>query len=121
MVVASATSAVNSRTRPSIAIAAALGITTAPAASSARTEAYARNRQLVEGKRVRLELDVQARDRYGRLLAHVWGSEESLEGMNAFLENRKPDFQRFRMRNKRALERYLDGCARNLNAPPSMR
>ena len=36
------------------------------------TEAYARNRQLVEGKRVRLELDVQARDRYGRLLAYVW-------------------------------------------------
>src|SRR5712671_4201202 len=29
------------------------------------------------------------------LLAHVWGSEESLEGMNAFLEGRKPDFQKF--------------------------
>jgi micrococcal nuclease len=26
----------------------------------------------VEGKRVRLELDVQSRDRYGRLLAYVW-------------------------------------------------
>jgi hypothetical protein len=25
------------------------------------------------------------------------------------------------MRNKRALEQYLDGCARDLNAPPSMR
>jgi micrococcal nuclease len=36
------------------------------------TEAHAMNRQLVEGKRVRLELDVQARDRYGRLLAYVW-------------------------------------------------
>ena len=24
-------------------------------------------------------------------------------------------------RNKRALQEYLDGCARNLNAPPSMR
>ena len=55
------------------------------------------------------------------LLAHVWGSEESLEGMNAFLEGRKPDFQKFRMRNKRELEDYLDGCARDLNAPPSMR
>jgi len=55
------------------------------------------------------------------LLAHVWGSEESLEGMNAFLEGRKPDFQKFRMRNKQALEDYLDGCARDLNAPPSMR
>jgi micrococcal nuclease len=36
------------------------------------TEARAMNRHLVEGKRVRLELDVQARDRYGRLLAYVW-------------------------------------------------
>jgi len=36
------------------------------------TEAYAVNRRLVEGKRVRLELDVQLRDRYGRLLAYVW-------------------------------------------------
>jgi micrococcal nuclease len=26
----------------------------------------------VEDRRVRLELDVQARDRYGRLLAYVW-------------------------------------------------
>jgi micrococcal nuclease len=30
------------------------------------------NRGLVEGRRVRLELDVQARDRHGRLLAYVW-------------------------------------------------
>lgn len=40
-------------------------------------EPYAReakefNRQLVAGKRVRLELDVQKRDRYGRLLAYVY-------------------------------------------------
>jgi micrococcal nuclease len=35
-------------------------------------EAAAVNRTLVEGRRVRLELDVQARDRYGRLLAYVW-------------------------------------------------
>jgi hypothetical protein len=55
------------------------------------------------------------------LLAHVWGSEESLEGMNAFLEGRKPDFQKFRMRSKRELEEYLAGCATDLNAPPSMR
>jgi dihydroxynaphthoic acid synthetase len=55
------------------------------------------------------------------LLAHVWGSEESLEGMNAFLQGRKPDFQKFRMRNKQELEAYLEGCARDLNAPPSMR
>ena len=30
------------------------------------------NRQLVSGRRVRLELDAQPRDRYGRLLAYVW-------------------------------------------------
>lgn len=30
------------------------------------------NRQLVSGCRVRLELDAQARDHYGRLLAYVW-------------------------------------------------
>ena len=30
------------------------------------------NRQLVAGKQVRLELDVRARDRSGRLLAYVW-------------------------------------------------
>jgi micrococcal nuclease len=37
--------------------------------------AHAVNRHLVDGKRVRLELDVQARDRYGRLLAYVWLGE----------------------------------------------
>jgi dihydroxynaphthoic acid synthetase len=55
------------------------------------------------------------------LLAHVWGTEESLEGMNAFLENRKPDFQKFRMQNKKELVEYLDGCEKDLNAPPYMR
>jgi dihydroxynaphthoic acid synthetase len=55
------------------------------------------------------------------LLAHVWGSEESLEGMNAFLEGRKPDFQKFRMRNKRELASYLAACERDLNTAPSMR
>jgi micrococcal nuclease len=37
--------------------------------------AHALNRRLVEGKRVRLELDVQSHDRYGRLLAYVWAGE----------------------------------------------
>ena len=55
------------------------------------------------------------------LLAHVWGTEESIEGMDAFLEGRKPDFQKFRLRNKRELAKYVDGCERDLNAPPSMR
>ncbi|MBI4587887.1 MAG: thermonuclease family protein [Candidatus Rokubacteria bacterium] len=35
-------------------------------------EASEVNRQITEGKSVRLELDVQERDRYGRLLAYVW-------------------------------------------------
>ena len=41
--------------------------------------------------------------------------------MNAFLEGRNADFRKFRMRNKQELEDYLDGCAKDLNAPPSMR
>lgn len=35
-------------------------------------EALELNRQLTAGKRARIELDVQQRDRYGRLLAYVW-------------------------------------------------
>jgi len=35
-------------------------------------EAAIVNRALVLGKRVRLETDIQQRDRYGRLLAYVW-------------------------------------------------
>jgi hypothetical protein len=35
-------------------------------------EATEVNRQLVDGQRVRLELDAQVRDQYGRLLAYVW-------------------------------------------------
>jgi micrococcal nuclease len=38
-------------------------------------EAWETNRRLVAGRHVRLELDVQARDRYGRLLAYVWVGE----------------------------------------------
>lgn len=35
-------------------------------------EASRVNGELVRGRRVRLELDAQARDRHGRLLAYVW-------------------------------------------------
>ncbi len=55
------------------------------------------------------------------LLAHVWGSPEANEGMEAFLSGRKPNFQKFRMQAKKELEKYVDGYERDLNAPPSMR
>ena len=42
------------------------------------------------------------------LLANIWGTEESLEGMNAFLEKRPADFNQFRRRNAAALGTYLD-------------
>src|SRR6058998_1723771 len=38
-------------------------------------EAAEVNRRLIEGKTVRLELDVRERDRYGRLLAYVYVGE----------------------------------------------
>lgn len=49
------------------------------------------------------------------LLAHVWGSDESMEGMNAFLEKRKPDFQQFREKRKDNVESYLDGLENDEN------
>ena len=55
------------------------------------------------------------------LLAHIWGSEESLEGMRAFLERRTPDFRKFRLKNKQALEEYLGGLERDENQPPHLR
>lgn len=36
------------------------------------------NRKLVEGRRVRLEYDVQRRDKYGRLLAYVYVGDEMI-------------------------------------------
>lgn len=44
-------------------------------AESGGREARDLNRELTLGRRVRLELDVQERDRYGRLLAYVWVGE----------------------------------------------
>lgn len=53
------------------------------------------------------------------LLAEIWGSEESLEGMNAFLEKRKPDFMRFRNERKEKVVEYLSIIANDGNkAPP---
>ncbi len=39
-------------------------------------EAYSQNRQLVEGKEVRLEKDVSDKDRYGRLLRYVYVEDQ---------------------------------------------
>jgi 1,4-dihydroxy-2-naphthoyl-CoA synthase len=52
------------------------------------------------------------------LLAQIWGSEESLEGMNAFLEKRKPDFRKYRLRNKQIVDDYLAGLAADANRAP---
>ncbi len=52
------------------------------------------------------------------LLAEIWGSEESLEGMNAFLEKRKPDFHQYRLRRKEAVDTYLDDLSNDRNQRP---
>ena len=49
------------------------------------------------------------------LLANIWGTEESLEGMNAFLERRPADFQQFRERNRDALDTYMDDYSEGRN------
>ena len=52
------------------------------------------------------------------LLAEIWGSEESLEGMNAFLEKRAPNFQKFRLERKAKMDAYLDDFAHDRNRRP---
>ena len=49
------------------------------------------------------------------LLAEIWGSEESLEGMNAFLEKRKPNFHQYRQARKLKVDTYLDDLANDRN------
>ena len=41
-----------------------------------------------------------------------------MEGMNAFLERRKPDFQQFRERNRDVVRSYLDGLEAAENRAP---
>lgn len=49
------------------------------------------------------------------LLANIWGTEESLEGMNAFLERRPADFHQFRIRNKQKLDEWKGHFAGDTN------
>lgn len=49
------------------------------------------------------------------LLANIWGTEEAMEGMQAFLDKRKPDFQQFREQRKAEVDTYLDFFERDLN------
>jgi dihydroxynaphthoic acid synthetase len=49
------------------------------------------------------------------LLANIWGTEEADEGMNAFLEKRKPNFQQFRDRNQQVLDSYQEALDSDLN------
>lgn len=49
------------------------------------------------------------------LLANIWGTEESLEGMNAFLEKRPADFNKFRRANAEALAQYKHDFEGDLN------
>lgn len=55
------------------------------------------------------------------LLASIWGTEESLEGMNAFLEKRPADFQQFRERNKAELDKYMEAFNTGQNQSESSR
>ena len=52
------------------------------------------------------------------LLAEIWGSEEGLEGMNAFLEKRKPDFMQFRNKRQESVQTYLETIAADGNRAP---
>jgi micrococcal nuclease len=62
--------------------------------------ASARNAALVDGEEVRLRFDVERRDRYGRLLAYVYRSDDGL-----FVNERL----------------VRDGYARSLTVPPNVR
>lgn len=55
------------------------------------------------------------------LLNNIWGTDECLEGMTAFLEKRPPDFQRFRAANQAVVTEYLAGLADGANQHPDAR
>ncbi len=55
------------------------------------------------------------------LLANIWGTEEAMEGMNAFLERRPADFHQFRERNAEALGTYMGDYNEGRNQSESSR
>jgi 1,4-dihydroxy-2-naphthoyl-CoA synthase len=55
------------------------------------------------------------------LLANIWGTEESLEGMNAFLEHRPADFHQFRVRAKEAMDTYREDFEEGRNQSETSR
>ncbi len=75
--------------------------------------------QTIRATKVSLNFDsdmLYASWQHGKeLLANIWGTEESLEGMNAFLEKRPANFDQFRRRNREALEKYRRDLDDDLN------
>ena len=75
--------------------------------------------QTIRATKVSLNFDsdmLYASWQHGKeLLANIWGTEESLEGMNAFLEKRPANFDQFRRRNREALEKYRRDLDADLN------
>ena len=90
----------------------------------AETEAWCRQMKGYSGQTLRAtkkSLNFESDELYAswqqgmELLAEIWGSEESLEGMTAFLEKRKPDFHQFRLARKEQVDTYLDDLANDRN------
>ena len=90
----------------------------------AETEAWCQQMKGYSGQTIRAtkkSLNFESDELYAswqqgmELLAEIWGSEESLEGMNAFLEKRKPDFHQFRQARKEKVDVYLDDLANDRN------
>ncbi|MBO8128135.1 MAG: thermonuclease family protein [Peptococcaceae bacterium] len=73
-------------------------------------EAKAYTKAKLEGRTVYLELDVEERDRYGRLLAYVWTDKPSGEGSEAEV--------RAKMFNAGLL---INGYAQTLTVPPNVK
>ena len=57
---------------------------------------------------LRLRLAVPSWQHGMELLANIWGTEESLEGMNAFLEKRPADFHSSANATRPKLDSYMD-------------